>query len=87
MKRSKMMVAYTNTSVARFSPKSKAICVEILSDKVTAITENTKITIISFCHAFTLAVLRALNSHSPKTEIAITKTNLRIMKLSQKQIC
>ena len=81
------MVAYTNTSVARFNPKSKAICVEILSDNVTAITDKTKITMINFCHAFTLAVFRALNSHSPKIEITITKTSLRIIKLSQKQIC
>lgn len=84
MKSSKIIVAYTNTSVARFNPKSTAICVEILSDKVTAITEKTKSKIINFCHAFTLAVLRALNNHIPKKDIENIKISFSIINLSQK---
>jgi hypothetical protein len=84
MNRSKTIVAYTKTSVARFNPKNAASCVEILSDKVTAITANTKITIINFCQALTLAVLRAFNSQKPKKVTATIKVILRIMKLSQK---
>jgi hypothetical protein len=70
--------------VARFNPKNKAICVEILSDKITPITANTKKTIINFCHALTLAVLRALSSHSPKNDIERIKNTLRIINLPQK---
>jgi hypothetical protein len=83
MKSSRIIVAYTKTSVARFNPKNKAICVETFSDKIIPITAKTKKTIINFCHALTLAVLRAFNNHSPKKDIAIIKNSLRIINLPQ----